>query len=665
VNRLPQALKEARSLKNPQSRISKVCYPKREMALQEPWSIAQSDELYRVQRWGQPYFRIGQEGHLHVQPDPTNEVTVDLKELAKGLTERGISLPVLVRFPDILEDRIRSLNEAFRAACAECDYQGGYRGVYPIKVNQQRHLVDEIVERGRPWSFGLEVGSRPELLIALAVLSDDDGFIICNGYKDVAYLETALLGQQLKNRVLIVLERTDELALVLEASERLGLRPTLGIRAKLSSKGVGRWASSSGDRAKFGLTAAEILSVVSTLREREMLDCLELLHFHIGSQVSSITPFKNAIREASHLYTELVSLGAKMGYLDVGGGLAVDYDGSRSDFRGSRNYDLQSYASDIVSGVHEACDRASVAEPVLVSESGRAISAHHSVLLFEAIGQDQVRLGEPEPPKEDEHRLVRELFELWEKVRPKNIQESWHDILQARDEARSLFKFGFLPLPALGRVERLFWHVAERIHENMARVERVPDELNTLHEMLGAIYYCNFSLFQSAPDIWAIDQLFPLMPIHRLQEEPGVKARIADLTCDSDGMIEGFIDAEDVARVLDVHEMRDDEPYILGMFLVGAYQEILGDLHNLFGDTNAVHISVQEDRYEIDHVIRGDRVDEVFHYVQYDPEEMQERVRRRAEKALSGGAMSVAQMRRFLEHYETSLRGYTYLKGRS
>ena len=635
------------------------------MRQQKPWSIARSDELYRVQRWGDPYFGIAEDGHLCVSPNPREQVKVDLHELATGLIERGVSLPALIRFPDILEDRLRALNDAFAHAREEYGYAGEYRGVYPIKVNQQKHLVDEVVKRGRPWRFGLEVGSRPELLIALAVLSEDDGFIVCNGYKDIAYLETALLGQQLKNRVVIVLERMDEIESVLEASERLGLQPTIGIRAKLSSKGVGRWASSAGDRAKFGLTAAEIVSVVELLREREMLDCLELLHFHIGSQVSSITPFKNAIREAGHLYTELVKLGARMGYLDVGGGLAIDYDGSRSDFRGSRNYDLQSYAFDIVSGIHEACERASVEHPTLVSESGRAISAHHSVLLFEAIGEDQVRFGEPVPPEEGEHRLVQELYELWENVRPKNLQESWHDILQARDEARSLFKFGFLPLPALGRVERLFWHVAERIHENMSRAERVPEELHKLHELLGAIYYCNFSIFQSAPDIWAIEQLFPVMPIHRLDEQPITKARIADLTCDSDGMIESFIDADDVARVLDLHALEDGKPYILGMFLVGAYQEILGDLHNLFGDTNAVHIAVRDGSYEIDHVIRGDRVDEVFQYVQYDPEEMQERVRRRAEKALSSGAMSVAHMRRFLEHYENSLRGYTYLKGRS
>ncbi|MDH3844874.1 MAG: biosynthetic arginine decarboxylase [Myxococcales bacterium] len=627
------------------------------------WSVKKSAKLYQVKGWGEPYFRINQRGHVEVRPDPTVDKAIDLYDLTKQLGERGIDLPLLIRFPNIIQDRIRLLNQCFERAIAEYGYKGRYRGVFPIKVNQQRHVVEEIVESGQPWRFGLEAGSKPELLIALAAMDDEDGLIICNGYKDLAYLETALVAQRFDNTVVVVLERIEELDLAFRASEKLGIRPCLGLRAKLSSKGIGRWAESAGDRAKFGLTMSEIVQVVDELEKRDLGDCLKLLHFHLGSQVSSIIPVKNAMREAAQIYVELVKMGCTMGFLDVGGGLAVDYDGSKTDFRGSMNYDLQEYAYDVVFAVQEACEKASVEPPTIVSESGRSIAAYQSVLIFDALGVDSVRFEDPTPPSPEDHRILDEFYETWKGVQPKNVQESWHDAQQALEEARSLFKFGYLGIRDLARAEHLFWSCCAKISQSMQRLKYIPEELNIVEELLGAIYYCNFSLFQSAPDIWAMDHLFPFMPIHRLDEEPTVRARLADLTCDSDGIVDHFIDVEEVQRGIDLHQVREGEPYLLAMFLGGAYQEILGDLHNLFGDTNAVHVRVEDYGYSVANVIKGDAIDNVLRYLQYDPDEMVERVRKQAERALNHGRMTLPQLRTFMQHYEESLRGYTYLKG--
>jgi arginine decarboxylase len=625
--------------------------------------VKKSAKLYQIKGWGEPYFRINEHGHVEVRPDPTQDRGIDLYDLTKQLEERGLDLPLLIRFPNILQDRIRLLNQSFEAAIQEYGYPGEYRGVFPIKVNQQRHLVEEIVESGRPWRFGLEAGSKPELLIALAAMEDEDGLIVCNGYKDLTYLETALVAQRFDNKVIVVLERIEELELAFRASEKLGIRPSLGVRAKLSSKGMGRWADSAGDRAKFGLTMAEIVHVVDELEKRGMLDCLELLHFHIGSQVSSIIPVKNAMREAGQIYVELMKMGCNMRYLDVGGGLAVDYDGSKTDFRGSMNYDLQEYAYDVVDGIQEACEKANVRPPTIISESGRSIAAYQSVLIFDALGVDHIDFADPAEPSPKDHRILDEFYETWKGIQPKNVQESWHDAQQALEEARSLFKFGYLGMRELARAEHLFWSCCEKIRQSMKRLKYVPEELNAVEELMGAIYYCNFSLFQSAPDIWAMDQLFPFMPIHRLEEEPTIRARLADLTCDSDGIIDHFIDVEEVQHSLDLHAVKDGEPYYLGMFLGGAYQEILGDLHNLFGDTNAVHVRLEDYGYSVANVIKGDAIDEVLRYLQYDPEEMVERVRKQAERALNQGRMTLPQLRTFMRHYEESLRGYTYLKG--
>jgi arginine decarboxylase len=628
------------------------------------WDLEKAAQLYMIEGWGEPYFRINDQGHVEVRPDPSVDRAIDLFELVRQLRMRDLDLPLLIRFPDILKDRIELLNRCFAKAIEEYEYAGSYRGVFPIKVNQQRHLVEEIVEAGRPWRYGLEAGSKPELLIAVAAMEDEDGFIVCNGYKDANYIETALVASQFDNEVVIILERPDEIDYVLRASEDLGIRPKLGVRAKLSSKGMGRWKDSAGDRAKFGLTTSQLVSVVETLEEKDMLDCLQLLHFHIGSQVSSIIPWKNAMREAAHLYVELTKMGCGMRYLDVGGGLAVDYDGSKTDFRASMNYGVQEYAYDVVAGIQDACEKAGIEPPTIVTEAGRAVAAYQAVLVFDAVGESLEERHEPGTLPEEAHRVLVELYDTWEGIKPKNVQEAWHDASQALEEARSLFKFGYLGLRDLARVERLFWSCCERIRERMQGLEHVPEELQKIDELLGTIYYCNFSLFQSAPDIWAMDQLFPIIPIHRLDERPTVKARLADLTCDSDGVIDSFIDVEEVQAALDVHPVRPGEPYLLAMFLGGAYQETLGDLHNLFGDTNAVQIRLEEYGYSVANVIKGDSIEQVLRYLQYDPEELVERVRRQAERALAAGKMGLEELRTFMRHYEDSLRGYTYLRGR-
>ncbi|MCA9586201.1 MAG: biosynthetic arginine decarboxylase [Myxococcales bacterium] len=628
------------------------------------WSVEKSIELYQIRGWGEPYFTVNAAGHVEVRPNPEEpERTIDLFELSQDLKARGLELPLLIRFSDILADRIRRLNECFAKAIAEYNYPGIYRGVYPVKVNQQRHIVEEVIEFGRPWSFGLEAGSKPELLIALANMNEAGGLILCNGYKDTKYIETALLAQRFDKEVIVTLERIEELDYVLAASEKLGIAPSLGVRAKLTAKGVGRWADSAGDRAKFGLTSAEIVEVVDRLAERGLLDSLKLLHFHIGSQVSSIIPIKNAMSEAANIFVELAKMGANMRYLDVGGGLAVDYDGSKTDFHASKNYNIQEYAYDVVASIQEACNKASIPVPTIVTESGRAICAHQSVLVFEIVGTNEVRFGAPNEPRPNQHRVIRNLYDTWRGIVPKNVQESFHDASQAKEEAQSLFKFGYLSLRDRAYAERLFWNCCEKILNNVRRMRYVPDELRNLEKVLASIYYCNFSVFQSAPDTWAIDQLFPIMPIHRLDEEPTERATLADLTCDSDGAIDHFIDREDVKPVLEVHAYEPSHPYYFGLFLNGAYQEILGDMHNLFGDTNAVHVRLGEEGYHVAHVVKGDSVAEVLHYVQYSPESMVERVRQQAERALKKGQITLQQMRILMRHYEESLGEYTYLSG--
>jgi arginine decarboxylase len=625
------------------------------------WTVADSAALYRVSGWGEPYFNISERGEVVVSPGGAAGPAISLYRLVQDLQARGLSMPLLIRFSDILSDRIRRLNESFQEAMAEYGYAGEYRGVYPIKVNQQRHIVEELLAHGRGYHLGLEAGSKPELLIAVAMLNTPDALIICNGFKDQEYIETALLARRLGKRPIIVIDRFDELGIVLRAVERLGVEPELGIRAKLGTRATGRWADSVGDTAKFGLTAAEIVDVVHALREKGLLHTLRLLHFHMGSQISQISVIKSALREASQLYAELALMGAAMGYIDVGGGLGIDYDGSKTDFHASKNYNIQEYAYDVVAALQSACERRGVAPPTIVSESGRAMMAHQSVLVFDVLGVSEIRArADTTPPEPSDPEIVRDLYETYRTIDSENFQEAYHDALEAKEQSLTLFSHGYLNLEQRAKVERLYWACCARILALLRGAEHVPEELENLEEVLAGVYYGNFSLFQSMPDSWAIDQLFPIMPIHRLNEEPSRRGTLADLTCDSDGRIDQFIDLWDVKHVLELHPFTG-EPYYLGVFLTGAYQEILGALHNLFGDTNVVHVHVNGGSYRVEHMIKGDTMSEVLHYVQYDGERLLEEVRRATEAALAEGRMTISQARTLLRHYERSLHGTTYL----
>ncbi len=641
--------------------------PPRVSARQQPsaepkvWTVQDSEALYQVRDWGHPYFSVNEKGHVEVTPDPSSPNAINLYELTLDMRARGIELPLLVRFSDILAHRIRRIHEAFGRAMKEYEYQGSYRGVFPIKVNQQRHVVEEVVEAGRPWNFGLEVGSKPELLIALASMKGESGLIVCNGYKDATYIETALIAQRFSSTVLIVLERLEELDIVLKASDRLGIKPNLGVRAKLATKGMGRWADSAGERAKFGLNMPELVQLIDRLATAKRLDELQLLHFHIGSQISSIIPIKNAMQEAANIYVEMARMGCNMQYLDIGGGLAIDYDGSKTDFHASCNYTLSEYAADVVATIQAACRKAELKEPTLISESGRAVCAHQSILLFDVVGQGRALSGEPTQPPKDAHSVLQVLYETYQGIMPKNVQESWHDACQAKEEAQSLFRYGYLGLRERSQAEALYWSCCEKIQATLQRLRFIPEELHDLEKTTSSIYYSNFSVFQSAPDSWAINQLFPIMPIHRLEERPTVRTTLADLTCDSDGKIDHFIDVEDVRSTLDVHMLVPDQPYVMGIFLNGAYQEILGDLHNLFGDTHAVHVRVTEYGYRVSHVIKGDTMADVLRFVEHQPESMIESVREQAEAALSRGRMTLEQMKLLMRHYEKAMGSYTYL----
>lgn len=642
-----------------------------EPVLMEKWKIQDAVDMYGVRNWGKGYFSINKAGHVQVHPTKRPDRFVDLKELVDQLQARGIQLPILLRFTDILRHRVGELHEAFQQAMKEYDYQGRYLCVYPIKVNQQRQVVEEILDFGKPFHFGLEAGSKPELLAVLALTNgsnkggDDAGTpIICNGFKDEEFIQMGMLARKAGKQVIPVVEKFTELECIVRHAENLKIRPVIGVRVKLAARGAGRWRSSAGYRSKFGLALTEVLEAIEYLKKRGMEDCLQLVHFHLGSQITNIRSIKNALTEAARIYTELHRVGAGVRYLDVGGGLGIDYDGSQTDFESSVNYTLQEYANDVVYRIKSVCDEASVPHPIIVSESGRAVVAYHSMLVFDVLGVSDFDRFEipPEVPHEAPQQVM-DLFSIHRDLKKKNLLESYHDAVQAVDEALDLFNLGGLTVESRAMVERLFWAVCSKILRMVRELDATPEELQGLETLLSDTYFCNFSVFQSMPDSWAIKQLFPIMPIHRLNEVPARRGVLGDITCDSDGKVDQFIDLRDVRNTLQLHPLREGEPYYLGAFLLGAYQEILGDLHNLFGDTNAVHVSIDEDgEYTIDDVIKGDTVREVLAYVQYNGEKLTEMLRRDIERAVRAGKMSLSESKKFIQFYESGLDGYTYLE---
>ena len=628
----------------------------------EQWTTLDAAELYDVASWGKGYFSVGANGNLHVHPTKDPARSIDLKKLVDTLVLRGISLPILIRFGDILRHRLSEIYQAFESAIAEHGYQGQYCCVYPIKVNQQRQVIEELFEYGRRFRFGLEAGSKPELLAVLA-LADNQTPIICNGFKDDEYIEMVMLARKIGRHIIPVVEKYTELEMIAEHARRIGVRPAIGLRLKLATRGSGRWKSSGGYRSKFGLTVSEARRALERLRELGMADCLELLHFHLGSQITNIRFIKAAVIEAARIYVEMARAGAGLKYLDVGGGLGVDYDGSQTDFESSVNYTLQEYANDVVYHIQNVCDEAGVPHPTIISESGRALVAYHSLLVFNVLGVSG--LGEEEVPAElppDAEQPLVDLQETYNSLSVKNLLEAFHDAQQALDQALNLFSLGYLSLEQRCLAENYYWAICRRIQRLTHELEYLPEELEGLDAMLADTYFCNFSLFQSMPDSWAIRQLFPIMPIHRLNERPTRHAILGDISCDSDGKIDQFIDRRDVKRTLPLHPF-NGEPYYLGAFLLGAYQEILGDLHNLFGDTNAVHVSLGENGEVIlDNVIKGDTVREVLEYVQFNSEVLLSQFRRDVEAALREGRIGYEESGRLLRFYEEGLYGYTYLE---
>lgn len=629
----------------------------------ERWGTDDASELYDVASWGKGYFSVSEQGHVLVHPEKDAARSIDMKQLIDTLVLRGISLPILVRFAEILKHRLGELHDAFDVAIREHKYNGGYCCVYPIKVNQQRQVVEEVLEFGKQYKFGLEAGSKPELLAVMA-LADNDTPIICNGFKDDEYIEMAMLAQKIGRKIIPVVEKYTELGLIVKYAEKVGVRPTIGIRAKLASRGSGRWKSSGGYRSKFGLSTTEVLRVLRELQGLGMSDCLKLLHFHLGSQITNIRQVKGAVTEAARLYAELWREGASgLEFLDVGGGLGIDYDGSQTDFESSVNYTLQEYANDVIYHVQNVCDETSVPHPKIITESGRATVAYHSALVFNVLGVSG--LGEEEVPQElpnDPEQPLIDLQETYRSVNSRNMLEAYHDAQQALDSALNLFSLGYLPIDQRCIAENLYWAICRKVQKMAKELDFFPEELEGLDALLSDTYFCNFSLFQSMPDSWAIKQLFPIMPIHRLDERPTHPAVLGDITCDSDGKVDQFIDRRDVKKSLALHEF-NGQNYYLGAFLVGAYQEILGDLHNLFGDTNAVHVRLSPSgEVMLDEVIKGDTVRDVLDYVQFKTESLVTRLRRGVEAAVREGRLGYEEAGRLVRFYEEGLHGYTYLE---
>jgi len=627
------------------------------------WRIEDSAELYNIDGWGLNYFSINEKGHITVTPKK-NEAAVDLKELMDELILRDVEAPVLLRFSDILDNRIEKISNCFRIAAEEYDYKAQNFIIYPIKVNQMRQVVEEIVSHGKKFNIGLEAGSKPELHAVLAINASDDSLIICNGYKDEDYVQLALLAQKMGKRIFIVVEKLNELKLIAELAKKLRIRPNIGIRIKLASAGSGKWEESGGDVSKFGLSSSELLEAIDFLNKNKLGDCLKLIHFHIGSQVTKIRRIKNALREASQFYVQLRNLGYNIEFVDIGGGLGVDYDGTRSSTsESSMNYSIQEYVNDSISTLVDVCVKNNIPQPNIITESGRSLAAHHSVLVFQVLETTTVpEWEEDEQLPEGAHEMVKELYELWDEMNQPRLIETWHDAQQIREESLDLFSLGLLDLVTRAQVEKLYWSIAREVYQMAMNMKHAPEELRKISKMLPDKYFCNFSLFQSLPDSWAIDQVFPIVPISRLDEKPNRTATLQDITCDSDGKIDNFINMKNYTYHLPVHSLNKKEPYYIGVFLVGAYQEILGDLHNLFGDTNAVHISVDKEGHHIEQIIDGETVADVLEYVQYNPKKLVKTVESWVTSAIKEEKITVEEGREFLSNYRSGLYGYTYLE---
>jgi arginine decarboxylase len=636
----------------------------------QPWDLQAARSVYNIHRWGAKYFDINEAGRVVATPQQEAGSSVDINDVIEEAKARGLKFPLLIRFQDILRNRVESINLAFRNSIAEYNYQGSYRGVFPIKVNQLREVVEEILDAGRPFNFGLEVGSKPELFAGLALQSQMGSLIICNGYKDAGFIKMAILGLKLGRKVIMVVEKLEELRQIISISKQLGVEPLIGIRARLLSKGAGKWAESGGENAKFGLSTSELLAATEMLKAENLGHCFKLLHFHIGSQVPDILTIKKAVQEASRFYAKLYKMGFAIEYMDVGGGLGVDYDGSRSAFDSSTNYTLQEYTNDIVYYIADVCNAEKVPHPNIISESGRAIVAHHSVLIVEVFGSiEKIRAGNGTQYGESEHPLVRELLDIRKNIAKLNKLEAYHDALERKDDAHHMFTLGMLELPDKAKIENLYWEIGLEVVRSFSGQAYVPEEIRKLEDSLGDQYLCNFSVFQSLLDHWALGQLFPIMPVNRLNERPTREATLVDITCDSDGQINKFIDLRDVRDTLPLHKLIPNgngqiEPYYLGFFLMGAYQDIMGDLHNLFGRVNEVHVFLDPDEpagYYVEEIIEGTTIGQALASVQYDENELKRLMKVQIDEAIKSDRMKPSEAMRLLDDYERGLKDYTYL----
>ena len=627
------------------------------------WRIEDSEELYNIKGWGVSYFGINEKGHVYVSPKK-NGVQVDLKEVLDELSTRHVTAPVLLRFPDILDNRIEKTDECFRKAAKEYEYQAEHFIIFPVKVNQMRPVVEEIISHGKRYNLGLEAGSKPELHAVLATNMDSDSLIICNGHKDQNFIELALLAQKMGKRVFLVIEKLPELKIIAETAKRLGVRPNLGIRIKLAANGSGKWSESGGDASKFGLNSSELLMALQLLDEMGLRDCLKLLHFHIGSQITKIRRISTALREAAQFYVQLHAMGFNIEFIDCGGGLGVDYDGTRSsNSESSVNYSIQEYVNDCVYTLVEAANANNIPHPNIITEGGRSLTAHHSVLIVDVLESVCApQMPEDFQPTESDHKLVHDLTEIWDKLSSRSLLEDWHDAEDIREEALDLFRHGIIDLKTRAQIESIYWAISHEVAELAHHQKHVPDELRALDKQMADKYFCNFSLFQSLPDSWALDQLFPIMPIARLSEQPTRSATLQDITCDSDGKITTYVNGGHQTNYIPLHPVKADEHYYIGVFLVGAYQEILGNMHNLFGDTNAVHISVNREGYEIEQIIDGETVADVLEYVQYDPKKLVRRLEIWVSRAIKDGKITEAEGKEFISNYRAGLYGYTYLE---